>query len=68
MKLKEALELADECGLSTVGEAILNVELHALSLFPYEKMHTELNELYQEAAAYDDNQLISEVLTSIEVK
>lgn len=68
MKLKEALELADECGLSTVGEAILNVELHAPSLFPYEKIHTELNELYQEAAAYDDNQLISEVLTSIEVK
>lgn len=65
MKLKEALELADECGLSTVGEAILNVELHAPSLFPYEKMHDELNELCQEAAVYDDNQLISDALKGL---
>ncbi len=58
----------DECGLSTLGEAILNVELHAPGLFPYEKMHDELNELYQEAAVYDDNQLISDVLISNEVE
>ena len=63
MKLKEALELADECGLSTVGEAILNVELHATSLFPYSKMNEELNELILEAADYDDKQLISELLS-----
>lgn len=63
MKLREALELADECGLSTVGEAILNVEIHSPTLFPYEKISEELNELCQEAAAYDDNQLVSELLS-----
>ena len=63
MKLREALELADVCGLSTVGEAILNFEIHSPTLFPYEKINEELNELCQEAAAYDDNQLISELLS-----
>lgn len=61
MKLKEALELAKACGLRTVGEAILNVELHSPCLFPYEKIHEELHELCREAAAYDDDQLISEL-------
>lgn len=63
MKLREALELADECGLSTVGEAVLNVEIHATSLFPYSRINEELNELIMEASDYDDNQLISELLS-----
>ena len=31
MKLKTACELAEECGLYTIGEAIMNIEIHALN-------------------------------------
>lgn len=45
MKLKEACELAEACGLSTVGEAIDNVTIHATSLFPYNMINREIAEL-----------------------
>lgn len=48
MKLKEALELAEACGLETVGEALNNVVFHALNLFSYEKVDEEIEELYSE--------------------
>lgn len=46
MKLQEALEMAAVCGLHTVGEAWLNVRLHATSIFPYEIIEEELAELW----------------------
>lgn len=46
MTLAECLELGKECGLSTVQECVLNVEIHATSLFSYDKMNDELQELY----------------------
>lgn len=45
MKIKECLELAVECDLETIGEAIFNVEVHAPSLFAYSEMKSELEEL-----------------------
>jgi len=48
MKLKDALEIGNECGLCTVREAIDNIEIHGLSLFPYHVMAKELGELYKE--------------------
>lgn len=45
MKLVKALELAEECGLETVSEAIRNVQLHSMMLFTYENIATEYNEL-----------------------
>lgn len=45
MKIQEALELAKTCELETVGEAILNVKMHANSLFAYSEMQKELEEL-----------------------
>ena len=48
MTLKYACELADECGLSTVEEAILNVKFHALSLFTYDEAEAELSQLDRE--------------------
>ena len=48
MKLKDALEIGHDCGLSTVREAIDNIEIHGLSLFPYDEMAKELGELYKE--------------------
>lgn len=52
MKVKEACEIADECGLETIGEAIFNIQLHAISLFSYYELNEELNELYEDAKNY----------------
>ena len=46
MKLIDVLELGSDCGLEDVGEAMLNVDLHAPSLFTYSEMDSELNEMY----------------------
>ena len=62
MKLREALELAEECGLMTVGEAILNAEIHSPSLFPYDRISAELKELCDEAKNIDDSELIHNIL------
>jgi hypothetical protein len=48
MRLKSALEMGKDCGLSTICEAILNVEIHAISLFNYEKIDEELEEMYND--------------------
>lgn len=45
MKLKEACGIAGACGLSTVGEAITNITFHATSLFPYDEIDKEIEEL-----------------------
>lgn len=45
MKLKKALEIARDCGLETVGEAILNIHIHATSLFSLSDLDRELDEL-----------------------
>lgn len=48
MKLKTAIDIAKDCGLETVGEAICNIEIHALSIFDYDKMNEEFKELYDD--------------------
>lgn len=48
MKLIEALELAEACGLKTVGDAIFNVDLHAGQLFAYTKIKEECDEMINE--------------------
>ena len=47
MKFKEALEMGVDCGLSTVHEAIRNIEIHSINFFIYEKIRAELKELYE---------------------
>jgi hypothetical protein len=37
MKLKDALEIAQDCGIKTVGEAIWSIQLSALSIFEHGK-------------------------------
>lgn len=54
MKLKDACEIALACDLSTTGEAVLNVRLHAISLFDYGEIPTELQELDAELAQVGD--------------
>lgn len=48
MKLLRALELAEECGLETVGEAIRNVRIHSPSLFKLEEIDAEIHEMMTE--------------------
>ena len=48
MRLFTCLDLANACGLETVDEAIYNVELHAMSIFVYDKIDEEISEIYQE--------------------
>jgi len=45
MKLDKAIELGKACGLSTIGECIANVDYHAMNIFKYEEINTEINEL-----------------------
>ena len=48
MKLDTCLEFAYNCGLSTVGEAYCNISQHAMSLFPYDDIHAEITELFDD--------------------
>ncbi len=51
MKLKEACEIADACGLETVGEAVMDAERHYDALVPINAMDNAFWELYREATA-----------------
>lgn len=62
MKLREACEIAEGAGLRTVGEAVLNIEMHAGMFWSYENMVEELNELVKEADQYSDDTSIFYVL------
>lgn len=45
MKIQTAIEIAKDCGLETVGEAIFNIKLHAVNLFSYPDIQKEIEEL-----------------------
>ena len=49
MTLQDRLSLAESCDLEEVGEAILNVRMHAGSLFSYSDINKELQELNDDA-------------------
>lgn len=55
MKVKEACEIAEDCGLATIHEAIINIQIHAGCLFSYDDFKKELIELYEDAKNYDTN-------------
>ena len=54
MTLKEAIRIGKVCGLETVDEAVLNVELSAMQIFPYEDIPKELRELNSEYDEYKE--------------
>jgi len=53
-----------ECGLTTVGEAMLNISIHRMNLFVYEQIEDEMLELYFERKKYllDDDLKIVDAL------
>lgn len=48
MTLKDACDFGIACGLNTVGESVFNIDIHSISIFPYDEISKELNELYSE--------------------
>lgn len=51
MKLKTAREYGRACGLETDAEAVNNILMHAISIFAYEDLDSELDELLDDAKA-----------------
>jgi len=49
MKLKDAIDVGQECGLETPAECVNNIILHAMNLFPYDDINIETKELVEEA-------------------
>lgn len=72
MKLKSCLEIGEQCGLTTIGEAVFNIDLHATNIFDYSKINEELNELINERDAlyvktgFTSDSNIKDVLLSLE--
>lgn len=48
MKLKKAIKIGKDCELDFVGDAILNIRNHAMSIFSYDEIQEELEELYKD--------------------
>lgn len=48
MKLVTACHIAHACGLTTTAEAYMNIDIHAISVFTYDKLAEELHELATE--------------------
>jgi hypothetical protein len=51
MKLQQALEIGDTCGLATPPECVNNILLHAGNLFAYTEAEEQIKELIADAAA-----------------
>ncbi len=62
MTLTNACEIAEDCGLTTVGEAITNIEIHAPSFFDYDKLSDEIKELHNDAKNIDPYTLVKDYL------
>lgn len=45
MKLYKAINIAKQCELSTVGEAIDNIKIHCMNIFDYDEINKEIDEL-----------------------
>ena len=66
MTLKRACEIGCDCGLILVRDAVLNIELHCISIFSYDEINKELIELYAEFANVDNDATILELFPDLE--
>lgn len=53
MKFETCLEIAKDCNLETVGEALFNIRLHSGNLFAYSEIKNELEELQKEFEQFE---------------
>lgn len=65
MTLLQACDIGLACGLHTLKEAVLNIDLHATSIFSYDSLVKEMAELYKELVKYDSDALISDVFPEL---
>jgi len=68
MTLDKAAEIGYDCGLKTLEEAVNNIDCHAMSMFLYSDINTEMLELEQEANKYDLDLTLIEFLGSDKCK
>ena len=63
--LLEACRFADACGLTTIGEAMMNVELHYDVFFSIDNLEAEERAFYEDVARYNvtDDTLIEDIFT-----
>lgn len=68
MKLKLCLEIGSDCYLNTVDEAVCNIHFHCLSIFNYDAINRELDELDEEylLSGLTGDNLIVDALSKIE--
>lgn len=68
MHLMDAINIAKECGLNTIFEAICNADLYATNIFSYKDVDRELLQLHSEwntakkNSEFTDESSISDVL------
>lgn len=65
MKLSKDCDIGLACGLRTLREAVVNIDLHATSIFSYDEIVKEMAELYKELAKYDEDALIADVFPEL---
>lgn len=68
MKLKECIELARECGMFTLGEAYDNVAIHATSLFVWDNIEEEMQELRKEIVTKYQLECVDNTIDNIMLK
>lgn len=74
MTLKTCLEIGLDCGLETIGEAVYNIDLHAMSIFDYKTMNQEILHLYKEVedlynkTNFTKDSFVTDVLTWINME
>jgi hypothetical protein len=62
MKLDSAMRIAAVCGLGTLGEAVYNIQRHAVSIFRYDEINDEISELIVEARELGSDEEWQEML------
>lgn len=62
MEFNTMLEIGLECGFKTVHEAFRNIDLHAMSIFKYSELESEILKLGRLSEAYDKDFLIVDVV------
>ncbi len=71
MKLEDALSVGKECGCSTVEQTLFLINHNALSIFNYDEMVEELQEMYDDWKSvknqygFTNNTSVEEVIESV---
>ena len=62
MKVIDACLIGEDCGLTTIEEAIRNIQIHAVSLFTFDDLEAELIELEEDSKNYSEDALIVDII------